>query len=375
MQIKKLWAEDWKSFGTKREVPLSRLTLLIGPNNAGKSNVLEILSFLRRFVANVHQEVNDNLSMERNVRSGAERARVGIDFVVESGAGTYSLALARGRAWKEEFASTESAFFATAPAGGGTTLQITHGSVRNVGIGVTSGLKYVVGSHLGDGGADELSDALLSYNVWRVRPEVLDNPSQVHRATQVGPSGESAAALLDHLRDRYPVSYEALQKDLCRCAPEIARVVAEASEQHGSKEIFFHEVSGAAVRSRFASEGLKFLLFVLLILHSPSKPRVMAFEEIEHGLHPRRIAELIGFLRELVNSPDGPQILFTSHSPLVLDQFRDTPEEVLVVERDAAGMTAVTPLPEILSKLKGKDGEKALGDLWFSGVLGGVPKT
>jgi len=84
------------------------------------------------------------------------------------------------------------------------------------------------------------------------------------------------------------------------------------------------------------------------------------------------------------SSPDGPQILVTSHSPLVVDQFRDSPEEVLVVERaptieeggSGAGTTMVTPLTETLGRIKGKgtDG-KALGDLWYSGVLGGVPRT
>src|SRR5262245_34602997 len=45
--IKSIWAENFKSFGKRTEIKLSQLTLLIGPNNAGKTNVLEIVRQVR----------------------------------------------------------------------------------------------------------------------------------------------------------------------------------------------------------------------------------------------------------------------------------------------------------------------------------------
>ena len=117
------------------------------------------------------------------------------------------------------------------------------------------------------------------------------------------------------------------------CAPEVKRVTARTvKQQSGQKEIVFDEISGP-VRCEFASEGLQALLFLLLVLHSPAPPPIMALEEIEHGVHPRRIYDFVRFLRALTAREDGPQVLLTSHSPLVLDAFRDEPDSVIIFDR------------------------------------------
>ncbi len=214
---------------------------------------------------------------------------------------------------------------------------------------------------------------LEGYDVWHMDPTIMSTPSPVTPTTKIGPRGEHAAAVLDHLRDLDPKKYESLQAELRRCAPELERVVARAVPgSNGVKEIVFVEKGGAQLPCSQVSDGLRFLLFFLLILHSPEVPRTMAFEDIEHGLHPRRIKDVVGFLRQLSRGPDQPQVLLTTHSPLVLDEFRDCPEQVVVVERGAGGATTCTPLPDRLATLQGAN-DATLGDLWFSGVLGGVP--
>ena len=45
--LKKLILENWKSF-RYAELPLDPLTVLIGTNASGKSNVVEALEFLQR---------------------------------------------------------------------------------------------------------------------------------------------------------------------------------------------------------------------------------------------------------------------------------------------------------------------------------------
>lgn len=371
MQIKTLFAENWKSFGTRREIPLAQLTLLIGPNNAGKSNILDVLTTLRAFMSTPNI-VSDSLFRESQIRAGADAASIGLSFVDQAGEGTYSLSFSTKKTWKEEFTTPSFQFENTSSAGMKVKKGVQQGATLGTGV---SGLS-IAGNNALDRSASQLLALVWGYRLWRLQPETLASPALVQRLTMVGPTGENAAALLDHLRERYEPNFNALQRDLRRCAPELDHVVAEASDQQaGFKEIYFHERNGAKIRSRFASEGLKFLLFVLLILHSPERPSIMALEEIEHGLHPHRIADVVGFLRELAGAETGAQILLSSHSPLVLDQFRDTPEAVLVVERDELGMTKATPLPEILRNVKDEGRGTALGDLWYSRVLGGVPKA
>jgi predicted ATPase len=47
--LKKIILENWKSF-RYAELPIDSLTILIGTNASGKSNVVEALEFLQRIV-------------------------------------------------------------------------------------------------------------------------------------------------------------------------------------------------------------------------------------------------------------------------------------------------------------------------------------
>jgi predicted ATPase len=250
---------------------------------------------------------------------------------------------------------------------------------QSIGIGATSMIRWLSTQPLDRRWNDplrELLAALSAYGVWRLDIPQIDSPWQVQRVSRISPDGQLAAALLDQIRDTDPGRFDALQRDLRTCAPEIARVVAEAhADRPGYKEIVFHEVSGYTIRCVHASEGLKFLLYVLLILHSPEPPRFFGLEEIEHGLHPARIADVLGFLRRLTGMRGGPQIMLTSHSPIVVDQFRESPEDVVVLDRGEDGATRCQQLSKRLDAIGSQWRERALGDLWYSGVLGGVPKT
>jgi hypothetical protein len=66
------------------------------------------------------------------------------------------------------------------------------------------------------------------------------------------------------------------------------------------------------------------------------------------------------------------QIVTTSHSPYFIDLFRDHPEEVVISEKHGreahfARLSDRADLSELLR-------EGSLGDMWFSGILGGVPE-
>jgi len=60
-----------------------------------------------------------------------------------------------------------------------------------------------------------------------------------------------------------------------------------------------------------------------------------------------------------------------------LDQFKDREESVIIVEKENGG-TKFTPLLERLALTSSEDDpmeeDDPLGELWYSGLLGGVPK-
>jgi predicted ATPase len=120
-----------------------------------------------------------------------------------------------------------------------------------------------------------------------------------------------------------------------------------------------------------------FALALLTIAYLPSPPEIIAIEEPDRGIHPRLLREVRDALYRLAypNNFDvnrkPVQVIATTHSPYLVDLFRDHPEEVVLAQKDGldATLTRLTDQPNWEEILR----DAQLGELWYSGVLGGVP--
>jgi predicted ATPase len=125
------------------------------------------------------------------------------------------------------------------------------------------------------------------------------------------------------------------------------------------------------------SQGTLYLLAVLCLAHDPSPPSVICIEEADRGVHPRMLREVRDALYRLSHpltegrTREPVQVVTTTHSPYMLDLFRDHPEEVVLANKrgNAATFERLSDRADILALM----GEASLGDLWYSGILGGVP--
>jgi len=107
----------------------------------------------------------------------------------------------------------------------------------------------------------------------------------------------------------------------------------------------------------------------LALLYDPDPPRITCIEEIDHGLHPYALDRIVDLLR---TASARTQFLIATHSPVLVNRLRAN--ELIVCERDAA--TGASRMPAIAAsevRAMADAGELALGELWFSGSLGGVP--
>lgn len=348
MRITSVTVENWKSFGPAQTVPLGGLTLLIGPNGSGKTSFLSALEALAAATHGAPTRLSCLRAAGATRLDGRGPSRLTFQAAGDDDTVAYSLSV-------EE-----------TPAPRLTERRRRGDAVLEIQRHATDSLFAV------DVPRSVVTD-LRSFAVWRPELPRVGGPHELQRCVQLGHDGVNAASLLDSF-DPESDEWRRLQDDVRRCAPEVRRVVTEPTHS-GHKQIVVVERGGARVPCSLTSDGFKMLLFVLLILHSPDRPRFLAIEEIEHGLHPRRVADVIHALRQLTRMPEEPQIIITSHSPLVLDMFRDTPVDVVVFERGEDGCTVCTPLETRLDDIpSGTDGV-SLGELWYSGVLGGVPAS
>jgi predicted ATPase len=147
----------------------------------------------------------------------------------------------------------------------------------------------------------------------------------------------------------------------------------------GWRALRLHEARGNAevvVNSRLISDGFLRLLALTSFLYLDVIPSVVMFEEIENGVHPHLLREMVQVLRELTlrKSPYTSQVMFTTHSPYVLDEFYDKPEQVSVM--DLTGPNARAQLNQLKDKTeigKVRRAFESLGEAWYSNAIGGNP--
>ncbi len=116
-----------------------------------------------------------------------------------------------------------------------------------------------------------------------------------------------------------------------------------------------------------ASYGTVRLLGLLALLYDPDPPAFTCIEEIDHGLHPQALELVVQRLRE---AAERTQFIVATHSPALVNRLR--PKEFVVCDRDDDGVSIIPALTvDEVKAIVEESGEQPLGELWFSGVLGG----
>ncbi|HVA48283.1 MAG TPA: AAA family ATPase [Pirellulales bacterium] len=128
------------------------------------------------------------------------------------------------------------------------------------------------------------------------------------------------------------------------------------------KGIYF-ELSerGQLVAASQVSDGMLLVLAYLTVLYLPQPPRVVLVEEPENGIHPKRLQDVLSILRDLVKEQAQSQVILTTHSPYVVDLFQ--PDEVTLCQKSADGSVAVRRLSESQAVREQLD-VFTLGEIW-----------
>ena len=211
-----------------------------------------------------------------------------------------------------------------------------------------------------------------SYLIWD--PKLLRNPGR-GRHDEIGQSGEHLASVLGHLKDKNRSAFDKLVKRLRRLFPTLSDISVTGG-RWGWRTIRLHEGDGSPVmfNSQQMSDGVLRLLAVTSLLYLDRIPSVITFEEPENGVHPQLIREVVQILRELTQRkpPNRCQVFMTTHSPYVLDEFYDHPEEVYCMDRPhpQAGATIVRLSDNKQLNIARNSFRQSLGEAWTSGLLG-----
>lgn len=190
------------------------------------------------------------------------------------------------------------------------------------------------------------------------------------------PDGAGLVAVLDDLKDNHPDRWEWLLAEMRQWLPEYDYIQFD-KPQPGSKSILLRTRKGGhLIPAHELSQGTLVALALLTLAYLPNPPTVIGLEEIDRGLHPRLLRHLQDALYRL-SYPESCgekrppiQVIATTHSPYLLDLYRDHPEEVVLAQKEGLEVT-MKRLGEI-EHFEDIVGSSSLSEVWYSGVLGGV---
>ncbi|MBW4428286.1 MAG: AAA family ATPase [Nostoc desertorum CM1-VF14] len=413
--LKQLILENWKSF-RYAELPLDPLTILIGTNASGKSNVVEALEFLQRIVKG--REIEDVLSGYStlpSIRGGVEWAALKpetqftlksliqghddltdyfykITIKTKPNAQVFDEYIIRKEPQHENNSVTQEEFLIKTNFDQELSVLMTdvfnrdNQSVAVYGsdnkISVLNFVKYI---EL-DSNKENIQDKILGDEI-NVVVQCLDKifilnpiPAKMRDYSRLSDNLESDASniagLLAALDGERKIEVEKTLSTYIKDLPEgdIQKVWAEKVGRFGSDAMLYCQEGWkpghiTEIDARTMSDGtLRFLAILTALLTRPEGSQLV-IEEIDNGLHPSRAELLVRILRE-IGSKRKIDILLTTHNPALLDALGpDIVPFVVVAHRDKeTGESKLTLLEDIdnFSKLFAS---YSLGDMTTKGAI------
>jgi predicted ATPase len=302
-------------------LPLSPFTVMVGPNGSGKSTALAALQLV----------VNPGAKEYANLRSlgvAADFVEIKINWAERVGGGDYRV-------------------------------RWSPGKIRADGSNV-----------------EPVNKQLSGLQIYTFAPEALAGRVALEPHPVLGATGVGLANVLDRMRDLQLERFEALNEELRRCLPEFDRILFDTPGT-GQREFVLRTVGGHRIGAANLSHGTLFLFAMLTIAHSAQLHPIICIEEPDRGVHPRLLREVqdalyrMAYPEKFGEKRDPTQVIATTHSPYFVDLYRDHPEEVVIAHKRHGGgeFERLSDRPDLRDIL----GSGSLGEVWFSGILGGVP--
>ena len=387
MLIQRIKLKNLLSFGPDMEsLDLKPLNVLIGPNGSGKSNLIEAVSLLQAAPRNLTDPIREGGGIRDWIWRGEPRASSAhIEAILERPFAPQALRYCLGFAEK------------------GQRFELTSEWIGNEHPGPDHQKPYIYYELRG-------SRATLNYkgpNERRLRPEEIDfeqsilarrkDPDHYPELTWLGDMFDRMRLYREWSFGRYTPPRLPQKADLrndflgedgknlglvlngLKRKPETKHQILQALRQlyegiidfdviieGGTVQVFFEEanITMTMPATRLSDGTLRFLCLLAILCH-PTPPPLVCIEEPELGLHPDVLPGLADLIRA---ASERCQLIVTTHSDVLVDALTETPESIVVCEKDR-GQTTLRRLDK--DDLAHWLDRYRLGELWSSGELGG----
>ena len=332
---------------TEINLDSSRLHALVGQNSSGKTSVLQAIHYLSMLTN------SDFKNVFQNERSPEFLITLGQDNMSVIGSGFWGRYNRDNRENWEASYEWEDDFLRWLPTASWKADQDNgkvegeSSSLSKVPYPIIRSLRYTVHLKLV---ASDLTKAAYSD---AIEPR-LDFDSSL------------LAPTLDYIRAEEPDTFQTLQEMLQRIVPGVRKIGVrrakvpvnrQRSIEVDGKSIFYEESqemigqevvldmnTGERIPSHAISEGTMLTLGLLTVLMNPKQPNLVLLDDIEQGLHPKAQRDLMTVFKEIIQANPHLQIIFSTHSPYIVDEL--TPSQVHVLSNTKSGFTRSKRLDE-----------------------------
>jgi predicted ATPase len=384
--------ENLLSFGPSPEpLELKNLNILIGPNAAGKSNLIEALSLMRATPISATASDMDLRGVVRRgggvhewVWKGESRKAASVDVLVNYPKGKQPLRHflsfrgdEQGFRLEDErienqkpFPGQNEPYFFYRFQNGHPVVNTKAGKERtlaretvNTELSILAQRRdpeqYPEIAHLA-----EVYEKVRIYREWAFgRNTVFREPQRADmRSDRLEEDFSNLGLFLSRLRKTPKAKTAILDglKDLYEGVTDFEPVV-----EGGTVQVFFSERDFSVPATRLSDGTLRYLC-LLAILCDPKPAPLVCIEEPELGLHPDILPKLADLL---VQASERTQLIVTTHSDVLVDAMNEHPETVVVCEKhDGRSVMRRLDEKELTSWLD----KYRLGELWTRGKLGGT---
>lgn len=332
------------------DVELAKLVVVFGPNAAGKSNLLEALVLLSRLIGErtladafdegIRGYPVEAFTLPRDGELAPPRptlriaARMGVDtpslaYEVEVGirpqTGQLTLVDERLARLTTRGKPDGNPALELVTSGGESVFRVRRKSKASHPYEERGELSHTFASNLQYSGNDrfpafdQLRDEVGAWSVVYLDPrEAMRRAQPPREVDDIGERGEFLVPFLHRLSSNevHHKDFQAIVRAARAVIPSIERVRTELVGSRGEIDLFVLQ-DGTWMPARVISEGTLRVLALCAMAANPFRKGLVAFEEPENGVHPRRIEVIT---RLLASAARKRQVVITTHSPLVVGE-------------------------------------------------------
>lgn len=389
--LKSIRAKNYRSLADV-DVNFGRFSVLVGPNGSGKSNLLSILRFIRDSArTDISTAVTahggfDRLRRSTNKTGGVEltiKAQI-TEFASTRAPDVYTLSLEQDGPElhrKEEFTykRTQGRGRRLGFSVDGVDAVKVEGKItkRKSSLTLTDSSSSALGTFarinaewLGDGPSRFLN-FLSSIRYLDPDVQAARQPSRAGYETLL-PQAANLSTVLQRISEEDPDAFETLTQDLQECLPGLETIEFTSRGGDALSVVTTLREKGLTqpIELADASFGTVRMLALLAAFHDPTPPPLTVVEEVDHGLHPYALDVLVDRMRQ---ASERTQVIAASHSPTLVNQL--AANELILCDRDPATGESEIPVYTSSELTDAQEAsERPLGELWYAGILEGVPR-